>query len=185
MSVLFITVEKLVSETPLNGTVDTSLASPIIKTAQDVEVWPYLGTDLYNRLKADVEASTVSGVYATLLKDYIQPCLVWYGFSHLLPFLRLRLVNNAVQIMSSEQSEPASYQDVDRLVDQAQNWGAFFRERMIEYLCENSVSFPEYSSNTGADLNPRSQNYSGGMFLGHTYNRKSEQFLRDAGLSTN
>ena len=183
MATLFITVDNLVSHTPLNGSIDTRLAAPIMQTAQDAEIWPYLGTDLYDKLKSDIETDAVAGVYETLLKDYVRPALVWFAFSEILPFLRVRLVNNAVQIMSSDQSEPASHADVDRLTDKAKNWGAFYRERMIEYLCQNSSSFPEYSSNTGDDLTPRTQNYSGGLFLGKSYGRKAEQFLRDAGFT--
>ena len=36
---------------------------------------------------------------------------------------------------------------------------------MIEYLDFNSTSFPEYTSNTGADLSPTHRNYFVGMNL--------------------
>lgn len=182
MATLFITVDKLVKDTPLNGSLDTNLASPLMLTAQDREIWPWLGTDLYEKLKSDVEGSSVSGVYETLLKTYVQPALAWYSLAYILPHLRVRLSNNAVQIMSSEQSEPASERDVDRLIDTAKNNAAFYRERMIDYLCHNSSSYPEYNTNTGDDIHPRTRNYSGGLYLGESRSRRAEAFLRDAGF---
>ena len=36
---------------------------------------------------------------------------------------------------------------------------------MIDYIRNNTGSFPEYSTNTGADVNPSSDNYYAGMNL--------------------
>ena len=36
---------------------------------------------------------------------------------------------------------------------------------MISYLCNNNSLFPEYSTNTGADVNPDSNAYYNGMNL--------------------
>lgn len=185
MATLFITVDKLVKDSPLNGSVDSDLASSLLFIAQEREIWPWLGTDLYNKLKSDVEGGTVAGVYETLLKTYVQPALVWFGVAAMLPHLRMRIVNNAIQIMSSEQSESASASDVRTLIDEANNNGHFYRERMIEYLCANSSSFAEYTSNTWPDLHPRTRNYSGGLFLGTSRSKRADQFLRDAGFKIN
>ena len=182
MATVFISVDKLVKDTPLNGSLDAELAAPLLFAAQEREIWPWLGTDLYNKLKSDVDGGTVAGNYETLLKTYIQPSLAWFGLAYILPHLRVRMVNNAVQIMSSEQSEPAGRSDVKTLIDAAENQGHFYRERMIDYLCDNSSLFPEYSSNTGSDIHPRTRNYSGGLYLGSSRSKKADQFLRDAGF---
>lgn len=180
---LFISVEKLVAETPLNGTLDTNLAAPLIKVAQDAEVWPTLGTDLYDKLKADVIADTLTGDYQTLMETYIQPCLVWFSLHAILPHLRVRMVNNALQVMSSEQSSPAEAPEVRKLADMAKNYGHFYRERLIDHLCHNTSLYPEYNSNTGDDIHPRTRNYTGGLYLGNTYStRRAEDFLRYAGF---
>ena len=36
---------------------------------------------------------------------------------------------------------------------------------MIDYICNNNSSFPEYNQNTGADVNPDSNAYYNGMNL--------------------
>ena len=182
MATLLISPARLIKDTAFNGSLDQNLAAPYILVAQDREIWPWLGTDLYDKLKADVEGDSLTGNYLTLVKDYIQPALTHFAFNEILPFLRVRLVNNAVQIMSSEQSTSATASDIKPLQDRAQAIASFYRERMVEYLCHNTGLFPEYSSNTGADLTPRKTNYTGGMNLNNVYTKKQEQYLRDAGL---
>jgi len=34
------------------------------------------------------------------------------------------------------------------------NTAEYYMERMVEYLCNNSSLFPEFSTNTGADVSP-------------------------------
>ena len=38
-------------------------------------------------------------------------------------------------------------------------------ERMVDYICNNTSSFPEYSTNTGADVNPDRNSYYSNMNL--------------------
>ena len=76
---LFIDNSYLLSNTALNGSVDQDLIRPILIMQQDKQILPFLGTDLYNKLKNDIIAGTVSGVYQTLLEDYIQPAWIVTG----------------------------------------------------------------------------------------------------------
>ena len=151
MATLFISATKLKKDTALSGSVDDNMIHPYILNSQTKEIFPYLGTDLYNKLISDI-AGTPSGVYKTLLDDYIQ-------------FLRLRFVNNSVVIMDTENGASATYEDLQPIIERATNLGQFYRERMIEYLDHNSSSFPEYTSNSGADLSPTHRNYYVGMNL--------------------
>ena len=43
--------------------------------------------------------------------------------------------------------------------------GEFYRERLIDYVRNNTSSFPEFSTNSGADVSPSSENYYAGMNL--------------------
>lgn len=57
---LLITRQDLVKYTGVNGNVDTDNFIQWIKVAQDIHLQNYLGTDLFNKLKADI-LNTVSG----------------------------------------------------------------------------------------------------------------------------
>ena len=60
MEALLITRQDLVKYTAVNGNVDTDNFIQWIKVAQDIHIHNYLGTDLINKLKADV-LNTISG----------------------------------------------------------------------------------------------------------------------------
>ena len=149
---LFVSSNRLKRDTAIGGSVDDDLIRPYVYLAQQRWILPVLGTDLYNKLSSDIDSGSVTGVYKTLLEDYVIPATVQYAFVQLVPFLRLRFVNNAVVVMDSEQSTAATYDDLKPLMDQALDMAQFYRQRIIDYLCDNSGSYPEYLSNSGSDI---------------------------------
>ena len=162
---LFISTDRLKKDSALGGSVDDNLLLPYILMAQDRYILPYLGTDLYNKIISDVNGSSLSGAYLTLLQTYIQPALVQFAFATVLPFLRLRMVNNSIVTMSSENGTSVSHNDLKPLISASMDQGEFYRERLIDYLRGNLTSFPEYSTNSGANVNPSTENYYAGMNL--------------------
>ena len=184
---LYISSTRLKKDTALGGSVDDNLIMPYILLAQDMNILPILGTDLDAKLKTEIQADTVAGVYKTLLETYIQPALVQFAFSTLAPYLRLRFSNNSVVVMgATEQSSSATYEDIKPLMDTATDAAEFYRQRAIDYLRDNSGSFPEYSSNTGADLNPTTRNYYAGLNLDVNVpmSNRLKSFLQGANITT-
>ena len=163
MATLYISASLLKRDTALGSTVDDNLLQPYIRIAQDRWILPALGTQLDDKLKSDIAQDTLTGDYQTLVEDYISPALVQLTFAEVAYVVRLRFANNSVTIGSSEQGGSASMSDIRKVVEQSQEIGMFYRERLIEYLTFNSGSFPEYTSNTGADLSPSRRNYFGGL----------------------
>ena len=179
---LFVSSNRLKRDTAIGGSVDEDLIRPYVFMAQQRWILPVLGTKLYEKIAADIEGGSVTGVYETLLEDYIIPATVQYSFVQLVPFLRLRFVNNAVVIMNSEQSQAASYDDLKPLMDQALDMAQFYRERLIDYINDNTSSYPEYNTNTGSDLSPTTSNYTQGLNLDRVYtDLRYEAFLSAIG----
>ena len=183
---LYISATRLKKDSAMGGSVDDNLMMPYILLAQDMYILPILGTDLDAKLKSEIQADTLAGDYKTLVEDYIQKALVQFAFAELAPFMRLRFVNNAIVIMgSTDQSSSATYEDIKPLIDRAQDAAEFYRQRTIDYLRDNSSSFPEYSSNSGADLDPTTNNYFAGINLEPTAPRSSrlKSYLQGAGIT--
>jgi hypothetical protein len=183
---LYISATRLKKDTAIGGSVQDDLIMPYILLAQDMHILPILGTDLDAKLKADILASSVTGAYKTLLETYIQPALVQFAFVSLVPYLRLRFVNNAVVVMgATDQSSSASYEDLEPLMNTATDAAEFYRQRCIDYLRNNTSSFSEYTSNTGADLDPTTANYFGGIQLEPTATRSNRLtgFLQGADIT--
>ena len=183
---LYISSTRLKKDSALGGSVSDDLIMPYILLAQDMHILPILGTDLDAKLKSDIQAGSLTGVYRTLVETYLQPALVQFSFTQLVPYLRLRFVNNAVVVMgATDQSSSATYDDLKPVMDTATDAAEFYRQRMIDYLRNNTSSFPEYSSNTGADLDPTTNNYFAGINLEPTAPRSNrvKNFLQGADIT--
>ena len=183
---LFISTDRLKRDSSLGGSVDDNLLLPYILMAQDRYILPVLGTDLTNKLISDIQGSSLSGNYLTLLQTYIQPALVQFSFSVVLPFLRLRMVNNSVVTMSSEQGGTVSHDELKPLINASMDQGEFYRERLITYVTNNTSNFPEYSTNQSSegDLSPTTQNYYAGLNLDTApLSNKAKFFLQGADIT--
>ena len=183
---LYISATRLKKDTALGGSVDDNLIMPYILLAQDMQILPILGTDLDTKLKTEIQADTLANQYKTLVETYIQPALVQFAFTQLMPYLRLRFVNNAVVVMgATDQSSSATYDDLKPVMDTATDAAEFYRQRAIDYLRNNSSSFPEYTSNSGSDLNPTTNNYFAGINLDSTAPRSNrlKSFLQGADIT--
>ena len=183
---LYISSTRLKKDSAIGGSVDDNLIMPYILLAQDMNILPILGTDLDAKLKSDIQGGSLAGAYKTLVETYIQPALVQYSFVSLVPYLRLRFVNNAVVVMgATDQSSSASYEDLEPLMNTATDAAEFYRQRCIDYLRNNTSSFSEYSSNTGADLDPTTRNYYAGINLDTNVTRSNrlKNFLQGADIT--
>jgi len=183
---LYISATRLKKDSAIGGSVEDDLIMPYILLAQDMNILPILGTDLDTKLKSDIQGGTLANQYKTLVEDYIQPALVQFSFVSLVPYLRLRFVNNAVVVMgATEQSSSATYEDLEPVMNTATDAAEFYRQRCIDYLRNNESSFPEYSSNSGADLDPTVNNYFAGINLDTNVARSNrmKSFLQGADIT--
>jgi len=145
--------------TPLNGAVDPNLMRPHIILAQDKYLETYLGTDLYVKIKTDSAAGTIAGVYLTLLDTYIRKVILWWTMVEALPSLHVKVDNGTIAIRTSEDTTSISQTELQQFINKARDNAQMYTQKMVDYLCANSSSFPEYSSNTFPDKFPKTDVY--------------------------
>ena len=181
--VLFISEAKLKSSTAINLSVDNAILLPYVLQSQQLYVKTKLGTDLYEKLEALITAGTVGSAgneaYKTLLDDYIGSMLPNYALYHCIPFLRFKVENGNIYSKSSENGTPLTTEESQHLREEVLNTAQYFTERMIDYICNNSTLFPEYSTNTGSDVNPSKEAYFNGLHLGTRRNEGTRLTLRN------
>jgi hypothetical protein len=163
--VLFISEEKLKDSTAINLNVDVNLLLPYVRQAQKLYVETKLGTNLTQKLKDEITAGTLAGAYKTLVDDYIGDMLPNWAFYHAIPFLRFKIENGNIYSKTSETGTALSETEAQHLREEVRNTAEYYTERMIKYVCNNTSSFPEYSTNSGADVNPDKNAYYNGMNL--------------------
>lgn len=155
---LLITRQDLVKFTAVNGNVDPDKFIQFIKIAQDVHIQSILGTDLLNRIKADITANTLNNPYRALLTDYIKPMLIHWAMVEYLPFAAYTIANKGVYKHESENSQTVDKVEVDFLVEKQRQIAQHYTQRFVDYIVFNTSSFPEYNSNSNGDMYPKTDN---------------------------
>ena len=159
---LLITRDDLVRFTAVNGNVDTDKFIQFIKIAQDIHIQGYLGTDLLNKIKADIIASTLTGNYLTLVETYIKPMLIHWAMVEYMPFAAYTLANKGVYKHSSENAENVVKDEIDFLLEKERQIAQHYTQRFIDYISFNNNLFPEYNSNSNGDMYPNTDtNFTG------------------------
>ena len=181
--VLFISEAKLKDSTAINLNVDVDLLLPYVRQSQKLYVETKLGTDLNQKLKDLIVAGTVNlpanAAYKTLLDDYIGDMLPNWAFYHAIPFLRFKIENGNIYSKTSETGNSLSTEESQHLREEVRNTAEYYTERMIDYICNNTSLFPEYSTNTGADVDPDRNAYYNGMNLERPQNQGTRLTLRN------
>lgn len=162
---LLITRNDIVKFTSVNGNVDTDKFIQFVKIAQDVHIQSILGTDLLNRIKADIAANTLANPYLALLTNYVKPMLIHWAMVEYLPFAAYTIANKGVYKHESENSQTVDKNEVDFLVEKQRQIAQHYTQRFVDYIVFNTASFPEYNSNSNGDMYPRTDNNFSGWVL--------------------
>tara|TARA_R100000655_G_scaffold55903_1_gene94029 strand:+ start:8812 stop:9312 length:501 start_codon:yes stop_codon:yes gene_type:complete len=158
---LLISRSDIVKFTSMNANVDTDKFIQYIKIAQDTHIQNYLGTDLLEKIQADIIAGSLAGNYLTLLTKYIKPMLIHYAMMEYLHFAAFSISNKGVYKHQAENSVTATSEEINDLVASETKIAEHYSQRFVDYICNNSSLFPEYNSNSNGDMYPSSDvNYS-------------------------
>ena len=158
---LLISRSDIVKFTTMNGNVDTDKFIQYIKIAQDTHIQSYLGTDLLEKIQADIIAGSLAGNYLTLLTKYVKPMLIHFAMMEYLHFAAYTISNKGVYKHNSENSDTASMEEINELVASENKIAEHYAQRFVDYICNNNDLFPEYNTNSNGDMSPSNNvNYS-------------------------
>jgi len=150
---LFISRDTLIKRTVVGGNINPEKLIPHVYTAQNKYILPILGTMLYQKLQADIEGNTLSGVYQTLVDDYITDTLVHYGVAEFLPWSIYQFGEGGTMMSTPEFQTNPNKRDVDFLLQKSLQSAQFFAERLTDYLIANTPLYPEYFQTNGKSDN--------------------------------
>ena len=135
---LFITNTDLKRYSVLDGSLDPDKFLQYIEVAQDIHLQRYMGTDLYNKISADIVADTLTGDYLSLVNTYIKPMTIFWALVEYLPFAAYQVANKGVFKHTSENSTSVDKDEIDII--------PFFKELCNEiYTCNGELDPKELS----------------------------------------
>lgn len=144
---LIISEAKLRQFTDINDSVDSELLKNSVRTAQDISLQRIIGTKLYKKILSDIDADTLTGVYKTLVDDYIQDFLLYAAYYEALEAIYLRPKNNGLLTPTGGENSinvDRSLYNVKR--QSAENKAQFYAEMLTNYIAEEQSSYPELNS---------------------------------------
>jgi len=151
---LFVSRDEIVKFTALNGNIDTDNFLQWVKVAQDIHIQSYLGTKLFKKINDDIVAGTLSGNYLSLTNVYIKPMLIHWSLVEYLPFAAYTISNKGVYKHNSETSDTVNKEEIDFLVEKERSIAENYTRRFIDYMSFNQSLYPEYNTNSNADVYP-------------------------------
>ena len=152
---LFVTRHDISVFTAANGNIDNDKILPFINQSQDIHIQNYLGTDLYNKIQADIVGSTLVDPYLSLLNDYIKDMLLHWTMVEYLPYAGVNIANGGIYTKNPENSTALTKDHVDYLIQKSESTAQFYTRRFRDYMINNAASlFPEYYSNSQSDMYP-------------------------------
>lgn len=162
----------------LENNVDDKLISQTILMVQDIQLQQILGSDLYNEICTQINASTLSAANQTLLDDYIRDFIINATIMEGAVIFNYRFSNKGVVTQNSENQQPVTQRELELI---EQKWGRmseFYAKRLSGYLEENSSVYPLWASgNTKAqDVASQYPVYSTGFYLGST--RRNNEYRK-------
>jgi hypothetical protein len=162
---LLVTRNDIVKFTAMNGNVDTDKFIQFVKIAQDIHIQNYTGTNLINKIKADILDDALAGNYLSLTEVYLKPMLIHWAMVEYLPFAAYTIANKGVYKHSSENSENVQKNEVDFLIEKERQIAQHYTERFINYISFNNNLFPEYYNNQNGNMYPDSMNNYTGWYI--------------------
>lgn len=155
------------ARTPVHGNVDDKFIQQSILACQDMYVTEITGTDLYNKLITDV--ATLSGVYKTLLQDYLHKGMRYWIMAEIAPATTYRFTNVGTQEKYTSESNSVDKADMLSYRNELIHKAEFFANKTRLYLCANETSFPEYSTSgdTVDSVTPSSKTWQSSIYLGN------------------
>jgi len=171
--ILFISPENIYERSPVHKNIDSKMIVSEIKTVQEMQLLPVLGTALYERLQDGIDDNNLTADEETLLKDYIRDAMIHYTISELADGLSYQIWNKGLTRKTTENSEAVSASEIDDYKAKYKNRAEWYLERLINYLIEEAGTgskFQEYI-NPGSRVDtfiPKRSAYEIGIYLGKT-----------------
>ena len=163
---LFISEQFLKDISTVNLNVDSKVIMNSILYAQEMNILPVCGSNLYNELITQVTNNSLTEANSNLIENYIKLCLVQFTLFELVDYLVYRFEPKGVLKLKSDNAEVISRAEILDLKEKFRDKGEWYATRLSKYLCANSSLYPAYSVQSAQDaLYPKKENFSIGLYL--------------------
>lgn len=145
--ILFITPNELTDGTIISGNTDFDNYIYCILDTQVRVLEPLLGSLLYDKIKTDLDANALAGLYLTLYNDYVKPITKFESCASYIEISSYMVTNGGVFKHAPESKEVVSKDEVYSLAQKYHGTADMYILRLNTWLCKNGSQIPEYTTN--------------------------------------
>jgi len=136
---LFITPKEMAGTTVMGGNIDRDKFTFCIANAQITTVEPLLGSELYDKIVADVTNGTLVDEYLFMYENYIKPITKNTAVAEYIEISVFTLANNGLFKHSPENSEAVTRSESEYLSGKYRAMAQMYAQRFEKYICKNSI----------------------------------------------
>lgn len=140
--ILFVKPAEMSATTILGGNVDPDKYEPCMELVQDTVIEPLLGTELYDKIKADYESASLTGKYLTLFDDYVKPITKYETVAEFVEISNFMVDNGGTFKHSAEDREATTKDETYNLSGKYHSYSQTYIDRFKKWICKNNL--PEY-----------------------------------------
>ena len=144
MAFLFITPKEISTTTVLGGNVDIDKYQFIIESVQVSVIEPLLGTELYDKVRTEAEAATITGDYLTLYTEFVKPITKNEALAEYIEVATLMVTNAGIFKNAPENTESPTTSEVQVLADKYHGLGQLYAQRFEKWMSKRNI--PEYKA---------------------------------------
>ena len=134
---LFITPQEMTNSTILSGNTDTDKYLFCILNVQLTTIEPLLGSELYDKIKTDKEADTLSGLYLELYTDFIKPITKNEALAQYIEIASYMVDNGGIYKHTGENLEVVDKAEVQYLAGKYKALAQMYVQRFNKWICKN------------------------------------------------
>lgn len=154
---LFITPDELTKTTILGGNVDVDKYTFSILNVQLKVIEPLLGSELYDKLVADIDADTLAGDYKVLYDEFVKPITKNESIAEYIEVANVMLTNGGLSKHTADNSEIPDKDEVYTLSNKYHALAQMYVSRFYKWICKHPIeeyrcSEDEVSPNMGMGL---------------------------------
>ena len=139
---LFVTPQEMTSKTILGGNIDIDKIPECILNVQLNVIEPLLGTELYDKIKDDIENTALAGLYQTLFDKFIKPITTQQSVAKYIERCSYTVDNGGIYKHEADNETIPDRQEIEQLSNDYRANADVYVQRFMKWICKNPL--PEY-----------------------------------------
>jgi len=149
-----IDIDSLKALSLVHTNVEVDVLRNVLRRSQDMYIEPIIGSALYQRLLAGVEADDLTANELILVNDYIAMVLSISVELRIADAITTEIRNIGVGVATEQNFQASNPNNLERGKDITYKDLTFYKNRLKRYLCENETLYPLFSSTNQYGIKP-------------------------------